>query len=60
MSDVKVVRERAGTILNDEINKCLFSFLCGFLWPPFGNLSVTLCNYQIRSNYKEAMEHAVE
>jgi hypothetical protein len=42
MSDVNVVRKQAGIILSDGINIFL-SFLCGFLWPQFGNLLVTLC-----------------
>jgi hypothetical protein len=42
MSDVNVVRERAGTILSDGINKYFLYFLC-VLWPQFGNLIVTLC-----------------
>jgi hypothetical protein len=29
--------------LSDGINKYFLSFLCGFLWPQFGNLIVTLC-----------------
>jgi hypothetical protein len=40
MSDVNVVWGRAGVILSNGINKY---FLCGFLWPHFGNLIVTLC-----------------
>jgi hypothetical protein len=42
MSDVNAVRKRAGTILNDGINKYFLSF-CVVLWPQFGNLIVTLC-----------------
>jgi hypothetical protein len=42
MSDVNVVRKRAGTILNDGINKYHVSF---FLWLQFGNLIVTLYSY---------------
>jgi hypothetical protein len=30
MSDVNVLRKRAGTILSDGINKYLLHFLCGF------------------------------
>jgi hypothetical protein len=43
MSDVNVVRKRAGTIWSDGINKYFLLFLCGFLWPQFRNLIVTLC-----------------
>jgi hypothetical protein len=43
MSDVNVVRKRAGTVLSyDGIDKYSLSFLC-VLWPQFGNLIVTLC-----------------
>jgi hypothetical protein len=42
MSDVNVVRNRAGTILSDDINKYLSSFVL-FLRPQFGNLIVTPC-----------------
>jgi hypothetical protein len=36
------VQKRAGTILSDGINTYILSFLCGFSWPQFGNLIVTL------------------
>jgi hypothetical protein len=41
MSNVNVVWKGVGTILS--INKYFLSFLCGFLWPQFRNLIVTLC-----------------
>jgi hypothetical protein len=45
MSNVNIVRKRVATILGDGINKYFLSFLCGFLWPQFGHLIVTLCMY---------------
>jgi hypothetical protein len=41
MSNVNVVRKRAGTILSDGINKYFYLF-CVVLWFQFGNLIVTL------------------
>jgi hypothetical protein len=42
------VRKRMGTILSEGVNKCFLYFLCGFLWPQFGNLIVTLCTTRSR------------
>jgi hypothetical protein len=47
MRDVNV-RKQAGTILNDGINKYCLCFLCGVLWPQFGNLIVTLYYTDVR------------
>jgi hypothetical protein len=43
MSDVNVAPKEAGTTLSEGINKYCLYFLCGFLWPQFRILIVTLC-----------------
>jgi hypothetical protein len=60
MSDVNVMRKRAGTVLSDGVNKHFLSLLCGFLWHQFGNLIVTLCACLIQFGHSSVVTEVVQ